>query len=132
LLRQVVRKDCLSQDPSTGQVSLDLRLWLEDRHKSLQSNPALAGQSVVVGRLVSSMTTRVDLEGELPFEQPGSFAVLGRHLILPGSTTGLEHASLAHLSFPLDQVLPILPEPQICPHGPGSAVPAVGGAGRSL
>ena len=115
LLRQVVRKDCLSQDPSTGQVSLDLRLWLEDRHKSLQGNPALAGQGVVVGRIVSSMTTRVDLEGELPFEQPGSFAVLGRHLILPGSTTGLEHASLAHLSFPLDQVLPILPEPSNLP-----------------
>lgn len=115
LLRQVVRKDCLIQDPSNGQVSLDLRRWLEDRHKSLQESPSFAGQSAVVGRIVTSMTTRVDLEGELPFEQPGPFTVLGRHLILPGSTNGPENTTLAHLSFPLDQVMPALLDPSNLP-----------------
>ena len=115
LLRLIVRKECVSQDPVDGQVVLDLRPWRESRHESLEGGPKLEGQRVVAGRVVTSMTSRVDLEGELPFEQRSLCTLLGHHLVSAGSQVGLEIPPLAHLLFPLDQVMPHAPEPSHLP-----------------
>ncbi len=111
LLRQIVRRECVSQDPTDGLIALELGPWLDSRRKVLEGDQNPEREAVIAGRVVTLTTSRVDLEGDLPFEQRSPCALLGDYLISAGPQFVLENSPLAHMVLPLDQVLPGAPEP---------------------
>jgi processive 1,2-diacylglycerol beta-glucosyltransferase len=110
LLRTVVRKECVVQGPD-GQIDLDLGQWLEGRRNMLAGGPSLNAEPVIAGRVIPLTTSKVDLEGDLPFERRSPCTFLSDYLISTGPQFVPGNPPLAHLLFPLDQALPGAPEP---------------------
>lgn len=127
LLRQVVRKECVVDDPDDGSINLNIHSWLDNRQVALEVSQKMGCEGALAGRIIVLTSSMVDLEGDLPFEKPRqiSCTLLGRHLIaapvsgdrdpsLHSSGKGqfeIGNPSRAHLLLPLDQVVPAVPEP---------------------